>query len=103
MHGMRPEAARDAESRSASLGRGDLSRWRRELYPICRSITGDGVRETLDVLSRHIALSRHEVPTGTRRLRLDDPERVEHPRRLSSRTRPATRVVDFARPQPARA
>lgn len=36
-----------------------------ELYPLCRSITGNGVRDTLDILSRHIPLNRVEVPTGT--------------------------------------
>jgi aminopeptidase-like protein len=36
-----------------------------EIYPICRSITGPGVRETLQHLSRHIPLTVHEVPTGT--------------------------------------
>jgi aminopeptidase-like protein len=36
-----------------------------ELYPICRSITGDGVRQTLGILSRYIPLTIHEVPTGT--------------------------------------
>lgn len=36
-----------------------------ELYPICRSITGDGVRETLKKLEKHIALTIHEVPSGT--------------------------------------
>lgn len=36
-----------------------------ELYPICRSITGDGVRETLGIVSRHVPLKVHEVPTGT--------------------------------------
>jgi aminopeptidase-like protein len=35
------------------------------IYPICRSITGDGVRETLRCLQRHIALQMHEVPSGT--------------------------------------
>lgn len=37
----------------------------RELYPICRSLTGDGVRETLAILGRSIELEIHEVPTGT--------------------------------------
>ncbi len=36
-----------------------------ELFPICRSITGDGVRETLATLGRHIPLAVQEVPTGT--------------------------------------
>lgn len=37
-----------------------------ELYPIARSITGDGVRETLRRLQKRIPLLVHEVPTGTR-------------------------------------
>lgn len=37
----------------------------RELYPICRSITGDGVRETLRLLREHIPLNVHKVATGT--------------------------------------
>ena len=36
-----------------------------ELFPICRSITGNGVRETLSIIGRHIPLEIHEVPTGT--------------------------------------
>jgi aminopeptidase-like protein len=36
-----------------------------ELYPICRSITGDGVRRSLAILARHLPLVVHEVPTGT--------------------------------------
>ena len=36
-----------------------------EIYPICRSITGRGVRETLRAISAHIKLEVHEVPTGT--------------------------------------
>jgi aminopeptidase-like protein len=36
-----------------------------ELYPICRSITGDGVRRTLDLIGKHLQLERHEVATGT--------------------------------------
>ena len=37
-----------------------------ELFPICRSITGDGVRKTDDILSQHMPLEIHEVPTGTK-------------------------------------
>lgn len=37
-----------------------------ELYPICRSITGDGVRKTLYILQQLIPLEIHEVPTGTK-------------------------------------
>jgi len=36
-----------------------------ELYPICRSITGNGFRETLSIIKTHIPLKVHEVPTGT--------------------------------------
>ncbi|GET37301.1 DUF4910 domain-containing protein [Microseira wollei] len=36
-----------------------------ELYPICRSITGNGVRETLRILQKYIPLEIHEVPSGT--------------------------------------
>jgi aminopeptidase-like protein len=37
----------------------------RELYPICRSITGQGVRETLARLRALIPIVVHEVPSGT--------------------------------------
>lgn len=36
-----------------------------QLYPICRSITGDGVRKTLYLLKQLIPLETFEVPTGT--------------------------------------
>ncbi len=36
-----------------------------ELFPICRSITGDGVRETLRILGRQAPIEVHEVPSGT--------------------------------------
>jgi aminopeptidase-like protein len=38
----------------------------RDLYPICRSITGNGVRQTLGRLREQIPLEIHEVLTGTK-------------------------------------
>ena len=35
------------------------------LYPLCRSITGDGVRKTLEILNDVIPVRVHEVPSGT--------------------------------------
>jgi aminopeptidase-like protein len=37
-----------------------------KIYPICRSITGNGVGDTLREVGAHVALDIHEVPTGTR-------------------------------------
>ena len=43
--------------------------WMVEAYPLCRSITGDGVRHTLDLIARAlpegVALQRTSVPSGT--------------------------------------
>ena len=36
-----------------------------ELYPICRSITGDGVRRTLAAIGERIPVEVSEVPSGT--------------------------------------
>ena len=37
----------------------------RSLFPICRSITGDGIRQTLKRLQEHVPeMTLHEVPSG---------------------------------------
>lgn len=43
-----------------------LHRFATELYPVCRSITGDGVRRTLHEIQDRIPLRVSEVPTGTK-------------------------------------
>jgi aminopeptidase-like protein len=37
-----------------------------EIYPICRSITGEGLRATLRAIQKRIPLDLHEVPSGTK-------------------------------------
>jgi aminopeptidase-like protein len=37
-----------------------------DLYPICRSITGDGFRQTLRLIQQYIPVTIHEVPSGTK-------------------------------------
>jgi len=37
----------------------------RELFPICRSITGNGLRRTLELLRLRTPFALHEVPSGT--------------------------------------
>lgn len=46
------------------LGR-DLHDFVTELFPICRSITGNGIRRTLAMIQHRIPLEVFEVPTGT--------------------------------------
>jgi aminopeptidase-like protein len=43
----------------------ELHRFAGELYPICRSITGDGIRRTLSAIGDRIPLKTFEVSTGT--------------------------------------
>ena len=44
---------------------GDIHALAAEIYPFGRSITGNGVRQTLARLGQHIKLEVREVPTGT--------------------------------------
>ncbi|NUS09357.1 MAG: DUF4910 domain-containing protein [Nonomuraea sp.] len=38
----------------------------RRLYPLCRSITGDGLRRTLEIIGESVPLEITEVPSGTK-------------------------------------
>ena len=66
------------------------------LFPICRSITGRGVRQTLQIIQREIpSLEVHEVPSGTKCFDWTVPDEwtieeayIEGP--------DGTRIIDFA-------
>ena len=49
-------------------GRKRMRVFMEQAFPLCRSITGEGVRATLDLIGTEVdgmSLLRHEVPTGT--------------------------------------
>ncbi|UDF32843.1 UNVERIFIED_ORG: DUF4910 domain-containing protein (plasmid) [Roseateles sp. XES5] len=57
----RPQPSADG---TADIG-GELHALVSRLFPICRSITGEGVRRTLAILSEHVDVAVREVPSGT--------------------------------------
>jgi aminopeptidase-like protein len=65
-----------------------------ELYPICRSITGKGVRQTLAILQRYLPIEVNEVPSGTAVLDWTVP-REWNIRDAYIARQDGTRVVDF--------
>ncbi len=44
----------------------ELEQYFDRLWPICRSLTGPGVRETLDILSEIVPMERYRVQSGSR-------------------------------------
>jgi aminopeptidase-like protein len=66
------------------------------LYPLCRSITGDGVRATLEILREYVPLDVREVPTGTEVLDWTVP-REWNIRDAYIKDPAGNRVVDFRR------
>ena len=72
-----------------------MYRFASSLYPICRSITGEGVRATLRAIGAHLPLTIHEVPTGTAVLDWTVP-REWNVREAWIRGPGGEKIVDFA-------
>src|SRR5271167_4058148 len=83
-----PEPSPDIEGRA-------MMTLAEELFPICRSITGNGLRQTLAILQRHIPLEVNEVPSGTAVLDWTVP-REWNIREAYIARQDGTRIVDFA-------
>ena len=43
----------------------EIDRYLHRLFPICRSITGEGNRESLRILQEIAPISQYEIPSGT--------------------------------------
>jgi aminopeptidase-like protein len=78
-----------------------------DLYPICRSITGDGVRQTLRAVGQRIPLEVVEVPSGTPAFDWEVPREwnireawIEDPagRRIVDLRRHSLHVVSYSTP-----
>lgn len=73
----------------------DLHGLATQMYPFTRSLTGNGVRQTLQTVAQHIPLTIHEVPSGTQVLDWEVPNEWNI-RSATIKTMDGRTVVDFA-------
>ncbi len=66
-----------------------------ELFPICRSITGDGVRRTLELVKKRIPIQIHEVKSGTQCFDWTIPDEW-NPREAWIKDPAGKKIADFA-------
>ncbi|WP_214627340.1 DUF4910 domain-containing protein [Paenibacillus agaridevorans] len=66
------------------------------LFPICRSITGPGVRESIQLLQKHIDLELLRVPTGTKVFDWTIPQEW-HIREAWIKDSAGNKIIDFAK------
>jgi aminopeptidase-like protein len=62
---MRTSSLKELEAKDPKRLGDRMHSFARELYPLCRSITGDGIRQTLAKIGEQIPLAVSEIPTGT--------------------------------------
>lgn len=86
----------------ADIGGREIYELAASLFPLCRSITGDGVRETLGILGRYVEnscgvkLNVHEIPSGTKVFDWTVPKEWEI-RAAYIENEAGERIVDMAR------
>ncbi len=73
-----------------------MHQWASDLFPICRSLSGEGVRETLTYLAQLLpGLAVHSVATGTKAFDWEVPDEWNI-RAAYIEDENGNRVIDFA-------
>ncbi len=82
------------ESNPPTIGE-EMHNLARRLFPICRSLTGDGIRQTFSILQEIIPIETHEVPSGTQAFDWEVPPEWNI-RDAYIKDESGKRIVDFA-------